>query len=32
MQVPDNYRTRWTFYWLIPQVFSGGFKKKKMSR
>ena len=31
MHVPGfrlgNYRTRWTFYWLSPQEFSGGFNK-----
>ena len=27
MHVPGNYRTRWTFYWLSPQEFSGGFYK-----
>ena len=24
-----EYRTRWTFYWLSPHEFSGGFKEKK---
>ena len=32
MHVPgsrlSNYRTRWTFYWLSPQEFSGGWKEK----
>ena len=44
MHVPGsrlgNYRTRWTFYWLDLQEFSGGFnkillgfkKRKKKSR
>ena len=40
MHVPgsrlDEYRTRWTFYWLSPHEFSRGFnkikEKKKMSR
>ena len=33
MHVPGsrlgNYRTRWTFYWLSLQEFSGGFKIKE---
>ena len=33
MHVPGSrlgeYRTRWTFYWLIPHEFSGGFNKVK---
>ena len=33
MHVPGSrlgeYRTRWTFYWLIPHEFSGGFNKIK---
>ena len=31
MHVPGSrlseYRTRWTFYWLTPHEFSGGFNK-----
>ena len=31
MHVPGSrlgeYRTRWTFYWLSPHEFSGGFNK-----
>ena len=27
MHVPGNYRSRWTFYWLSPQEFSGVFNK-----
>ena len=33
MHVPGSrlgeYRTRWTFNWLIPHEFSGGFNKIK---
>ena len=33
MHVPGSglgeYRTRWTFYWLSPHEFSGGFNKIK---
>ena len=33
MHVPGSqlgeYRTRWTFNWLIPHEFSGGFNKSK---
>ena len=33
MHVPGSrlgeYRTRWTFYWLSPHDFSGGFNKIK---
>ena len=32
MHVPGSrlgeYRMRWTFYWLSPHEFSGGFNKK----
>ena len=27
MHVQGDYRTRWTFYWLSPQEFSGDFYK-----
>ena len=36
MHVPGSrlgeYRTRWTFYWLRPHEFSGGFNKIKKEK